>query len=246
MHETWIRPDWPAAASVRAVTTTRSGGVSQGPYACLNLGDHVGDDPEAVRENRARLETALKLPATPFWLQQVHGTRVVEAAAIAAPATADAVYARNPGVVCAVLTADCLPVLLCDRAGQRVAAAHAGWRGLAAGVIEAAVAAMQVPARDLLAWLGPAISSAAYSVGEDVRQAFMANSAGAETAFGPAEGGRWHADLYMLARQRLAACGVSEVYGGGWCTWKDARRFYSYRRDGTTGRMANLIWLEPE
>lgn len=241
----WIVPDWPAPAGVRALLTTRSGGVSVAPYASLNLGDHVGDDPAAVAANRLRLRRVLVGAGDPVWLEQVHGTRVVDAAlerAGAAPAKADAAFARRPGVCCVVMTADCLPVLFCDTAGSVVAAAHAGWRGLCAGVLEQTVAAMAVPACTLLAYLGPAIGPQAFVVGDEVRAAFVAHDALAAAAFSPQAAGKWLADIYLLARQRLAACGVDQVYGGTWCTVSDADRFFSYRRDGRTGRMASLIW----
>jgi YfiH family protein len=241
-----IRPDWPAPAQVRACSTTRAGGVSRGGYASLNLADHVGDDPACVARNRQRLVERLSLPAAPVWLRQVHGVTVVDAGQFDAPAGADASVAAQAGVVCAVLTADCLPLLLCDRRGTRVAAAHAGWRGLAAGVIEATVAAMACPAGELLVWLGPAISGQAYVVGDEVRAAFVSHEAAATQAFRPAPDGGWQADLYALARQRLAALGVTAVYGGTHCTFREAARFYSYRRDGArSGRMASLIWLQP-
>jgi len=242
--EDWIVPDWPVPAAVRAVTTTRQGGVSKGCYASMNPADHVGDDPAAVSANREILQQALGLPAQPLWLQQVHGTAVVNAATVGSPVQADAAYSTQAGVVCAVLTADCLPVLLADKTGQCVAAIHAGWRGLLAGVIEQSVSAMGRPDGDLLAWLGPAIGPAAFQVGDEVRDAFMAHDALATVAFRQAADGKWFADLYQLARQRLAGCGVTAVYGGGYCSYTDAARFYSYRRDGTTGRMATLIWLE--
>jgi len=240
----WIVPDWPAPAGVRAVTTTRRGGVSSGPWATLNLAEHVGDDPAAVAANRDRLRVRQDLPQAPCWLQQVHGVRVIDVADPAAGGGADAAVAHAPGPVCAVLTADCLPVLFCDRAGTTVAAAHAGWRGLVAGVLEQTVAALGRPGSELLAWLGPAIGPAAYTVGDEVRTAFVAHTAAATAAFRPAAGG-WHADLYVLARQRLAGCGVTAVSGGGFCTFHEPERFFSYRRDGVTGRMASLVWLEP-
>lgn len=239
----WIVPDWPAPAWVKSVSTTRTGGVSTGAYASLNLAAHVGDTPQHVAGNRARLRTALALPAEPLWLSQIHGRGVVAAESAVADAEGDAAVSRTAGRVCAVLTADCLPVLLCDRAGACVGAAHAGWRGLAGGVIEATVAALGVPADSLIAWLGPAIGPRAFEVGDEVRAAFIAHDAGAAAAFQP-HGGRWHADIYRLARQRLAALGVAEVYGGGRCTYTEAARFYSYRRDGATGRMATLIWMD--
>lgn len=239
----WISPDWPAPSWVRAVTTTRSGGNSHGPYASMNLAMHVADDPAAVAANRAYLREALALPAEPVWLQQVHGRDIVSADHAAQGVEGDGTVSCTPGTVCAVLTADCLPVLLCDRAGTRIGAAHAGWRGLADGVIEATVATLNRPGSDLMAWLGPAIGPRAFEVGDEVRSTFVANDPAAAVAFQP-HGERWHADLYRLANQRLAALGITEVHGGEWCTFEDSARFYSYRRDGATGRMATLIWLE--
>lgn len=241
----FIRPDWPAPANVHAITTTRAGGVSAGSYASFNLGDHVGDDPRAVSENRARLRKHLGLPADPVWLAQVHGNTAVDAAAVAAGATADASFATRRGVVCAVLTADCLPVFLCDRAGTRIGIAHAGWRGLVAGVIESTVAAMNAPRGELMAWLGPAIGPAAFEVGPEVRAAFTDRDPGASCAFQAGKAGRWFADIYQLARRRLHTLGVHAVHGGDLCTFTDAARFYSYRRDGACGRMASLIWMAP-
>ena len=243
MSETWIVPDWPAPDTVLALTTTRTGGVSGGPWAGLNLADHVGDAPGAVEHNRIRLGEALGLPASPCWLQQVHGNRVVDAAETGVPVQADGAWTGRHGAVCAVLTADCLPVLLCDRAATRVAAVHAGWRGLAAGIIEQAVHTLRLPGRELLAWLGPAIGADAYVVGDEVRGAFVGRQSRAAAAFRPALAGGWHADLYALARLRLTACGIATISGGDCCTHRDPERFYSYRRDGVTGRMATLIWL---
>jgi len=241
----WIEPDWPAPVRVRAVSTTRIGGESRGPYASLNLGDHVGDDPAAVAANRRLVRQRLDLPAEPRWLRQVHGCTVAGAHADALRCEADAAVAFGPGAVCAVLTADCLPLLLCDRAGTRVAAVHAGWRGLAGGVVEAAVKRLAVEPEDLLVWLGPAIGSAAFEVGGEVRERFLETSGTvAADAFRPVALGKWLADLYLLARLRLAAIGVRAVFGGGLCTWADPERFFSYRRDGATGRMASLIWLQ--
>lgn len=239
----WIIPDWPAPSWVRAVSTTRAGGVSDGAYASLNLALHVADDPQAVAENRRRLHAALALPAEPVWLAQVHGCGIVDAGSSAPGIEGDGAVGRAPGHVCVVMTADCLPLLLCDRAGTCVAAAHAGWRGLADGVIEAAVAALGLPGNSLIAWLGPAIGPQAFEVGDEVRAAFVARNPAAAEAFQP-HGERWHADIYRLAHQRLAALGITDVYGGGLCTYADAARFYSYRRDGATGRMATLIWME--
>jgi len=243
-NSTFIIPDWPAPAGVRAVSTTRAGGGSAVPYDSLNLGDHVGDAPDAVAGNRARVRQSLQLPTEPCWLQQVHGNCAVAAETTDAPCQADACYTQQPGVVCAVLTADCLPLLLCDRAGTRVAAVHAGWRGLANGVIESALEGFGAVGGEILAWLGPAIGPRAFEVGDEVRAEFVAHDARAVAAFQPARAGHWYADLYTLARQRLTACAVSAVYGGDYCTYTDAARFFSYRRDGSTGRMASLIWLE--
>lgn len=242
MSDAWIVPDWPAPARVRALSTTRAGGVSVAPYDSLNLGTHVGDDAANVAANRAQVRRIV--PSEPAWLNQVHGTAVVDAAAVAGVPDADASVSRTPGAVCVVMTADCLPVLLCDRAGSVVGAAHAGWRGLHGGVIEATVAAMQVAPADVIAWLGPAIGPTAFEVGDEVRAAFVATDAIADAAFKPAgQPGKWLADIYLLARQRLAALGVTAVYGGDCCTVSESRRFFSYRRDGVTGRMGTLVWL---
>lgn len=238
----FIVPDWPAPANVRALQTTRTSGVSPAPWAGFNLGDHVGDDPARVAANRAELRR--HLPAEPAWLTQVHGIAAVDAENCPKSMRADASFARRPNVVCAIMTADCLPVLFCDRAGTVVAAAHAGWRGLVAGVLEATVAAMKVPAGEILAWLGPAIGPQAFEVGDEVRAAFIAHDPSAAGAFVPHGAGKWLADIYTLAKQRLANAGVSAVYGGGRCTVSEAETFFSYRRDGVTGRMASLVWLE--
>ena len=239
----FILPDWPAPANVRAAVTIRAGGVSRRPYDTFNLATHVGDDPSAVRENRARLRTALALPAEPLWLKQVHGVVVVDAAQGGAEPEADGAFAAQPGAVCAVLTADCLPVLLCNREGTKVAALHAGWRGLVGGVIEAGVKAMGIPGNELLAWLGPAIGPVSFEIGPEVRTAFMEHDAQAAQAFRAAREGKYLADIYLLARQQLQSLGVTAVYGGGFCTVTERARFFSYRRDGATGRMASLIWL---
>jgi len=238
----FIKPEWPAPAGIRALATTRAGGASRPPFDSLNLGGHVGDDPAAVLRNRETLRAFL--PAEPKWLEQVHGTAVAVADSMSGPVKADAAVAFQPGTVCAVLTADCLPVLFCDRRGTRVAAAHAGWRGLAAGVLEASVAAMQCDPADILAWLGPAIGPQAFEVGGEVREVFVRDLSEAHAAFVASQPGKWLADIYELARLRLARAGVRQVYGGGFCTHADAARFYSYRRDKTTGRMASLIWRE--
>jgi YfiH family protein len=238
----WIVPDWPAPRRVRALITTRAGGASRGAWAGLNLGAGSGDDAGDVARNRASL--AQWLPAEPLWLRQVLGTAVVEADDADENPEADAAVARRPGRVCAVLSADCLPLLLCDEAGMVVAAAHAGWRGLCSGVIGATVRAMGRPPETLLAYLGPAIGPAAYEVGAEVRQAFVAADPQADAAFTPGKPGKFYADLYALARMRLAESGVTRVHGGGYCTYAERERFYSYRRDGATGRMASLIWME--
>jgi hypothetical protein len=237
-----IVPEWPAPANVRALTTTRRRGRSRGPYADFNLADHVGDDPAAVAANRARLR--LHLPAEPLWLRQVHGTRCVVAEESAPGCEADACVSFRPGTVCAVLTADCLPVLFCDVGGKIVAAAHAGWRGLAAGVLESTVAAMRCPAADILAWLGPAIGPQAFEVGDEVRAAFVAHDAAALAAFSPHGAGKWLCDIHELARQRLAALGIRRIVSADFCTVTESERYFSYRRDGTTGRMASLVWLD--
>lgn len=255
MHPDWIVPDWPAPANVRAFMTTRAGGVSQAPWDTLNPASHVGDNPHDVAENRRILRA--DLPSEPLWLNQVHGTCVADAPSIKGgegPAReipcADASLSRQPGQVCAVLTADCLPVLFCDCAGTVVAAAHAGWRGLAAGVLEETVARMAVPSGEILAWLGAAIGPDVFEVGDEVREAFISQHPLAAVAFRPSLPGtldeapkKWLADIYALARIRLAAVGVEAVYGGGLCTYSDVR-FYSYRREQMTGRMASLIWIE--
>lgn len=233
-------PDWPAPPNVRAWVTERG---SAARYGTLNLATHVGDDSRVVAANRGRLCAALGLAAEPRWLEQVHGTRVLDLDRDEPAPTDGAVTARH-GVVCAVLTADCLPVLLSDRAGRRVGVAHAGWRGLLNGVLPAAVAALRSDPRDVVAWLGPAIGQAAYEVGADVRDAFVSLSPAAERRFAPNSRGRWQADLYGLARDALAAAGVSAVLGGGFCTYTEAARFFSHRREAPCGRMASLIWLD--
>lgn len=237
-------PDWPAPASVMAASTTRAGGCSQAPRDSLNLAHHVGDLPASVKQNRQRLREQLQLPAEPCWLDQVHGTIVVDAAVCQSGAQADASYAEQPGAVCAVMTADCLPVLFCNRQGNFVAAAHAGWRGLVDGVLEAVVQQYRGSAGDLLVWLGPAISVKAFEVGPEVRDRFCAIDAAAAAAFRPGNGDRWYADIYQLARQRLTRLGIEQVWGGDHCTWQEKDRFYSYRRESVTGRQASLIWLK--
>jgi len=243
-HESvqWMRPDWPVAANVHAGTSLRYGGISVAPYASLNLGLHVGDDPRVVAKNRRRLA----LPAEPRWLSQVHSASIIDAAA---PPTgdilpaADGAFTHRAGIICAVMTADCLPLLLCDTKGTRVAAVHAGWRGLANGVIEAGVVALGIMPEEILAWLGPAIGAKAYEVGDEVRAAFVERDATAEGAFVASKPGYWMMDIYALARLRLAACGIEAVYGGTQCTFSQPEEYFSYRRDGTTGRMVTAIWF---
>lgn len=237
----WLEADWPAPAGIVAGTSIRSGGVSGGNYESLNLGAHVGDNNRCVAENRRRLVQGLDLPAEPEWLEQVHGTAVVRDPQPASRPRADGMVTARRGVVCAVLTADCLPVLLCGKDGREVAAAHAGWRGLLAGVLENAVAALDAEPGDLIAWLGPAISQPAFEVGPEVRAQFVARDPGAAGHFAANGRGRWQADLYGLARQRLAAAGLRDVHGGGRCTFGEKDKFFSYRRDGQCGRMASLI-----
>ena len=241
-HPDWIVPDWPAPKCIRSLITTRNGGVSRGPCASFNLGLRTGDDPQAVAANRALLRELL--PQEPRWLKQVHGARVVAADSVTAPPEADASVARAPGTVCAIMIADCLPVLLTDRSGRIVAAAHAGWRGLAAGVVEATVRAMEVAPGEVLAYLGPCIGPGAFEVGVDVYEAFMKSDPIAQGAFRPLHPGKWLADLPGLTRQALARAGVSLIYGEPQCTYADSGRFFSYRRDPATGRMAALIWRE--
>lgn len=238
-----IEPDWPAPPGVRAAFTLRTGGVSAPPYDSFNCATHVGDAPHAVAENRARLRTVLELTDEPVWLEQVHGARaVVLAGAPVAPVVADAAITRERGRVCVVQVADCLPVLLAAGDGAAVGVAHAGWRGLAGGVLEAALGALGTPAAQVLAWLGPAIGPEHFEVGEEVRTAFVRADAAAAAAFSANARGRWQCDLYALARQRLRALGVHSIHGGPWCTYAQRDRFFSYRRDGRCGRMAALIW----
>ncbi len=241
-----IQPDWPAPDNVRAFTTTRTGGVSQGRYSSLNLAMHVGDQPQHVAQNRRRLRQLAGLPGEPVWLSQCHGNRVIELDANHSTGDpdpqADAAVSRQHGVVCAVLTADCLPLLMCDRNGEQVAAAHAGWRGLHAGIIANTVKAFQCNPQDLLVWLGPAIGPRVFEVGEDVYRAFAAKSPANRAAFESTGAQRWYGDLYQLARLELQALSVHAIYGGGRCTCSELDTFYSYRRDGETGRMASLIW----
>nr|WP_296254609.1 MULTISPECIES: peptidoglycan editing factor PgeF [unclassified Pseudomonas] len=236
----WLIPDWPAPVGIKACVTTRAGGVSAAPFDTFNLGDHVDDDPAAVAQNRWKLTSDLHVQ--PAWLKQVHGTNVVEALP-AQVMQADASWSRKPGVACTIMTADCLPALFCNRQGDQVAAAHAGWRGLAAGVLEATVDSFTAAPSEILVWLGPAIGPQAFEVGPEVREAFIATHPEAAEAFVPsANPGKFMADIYQLARLRLAAHGVRAVYGGGLSTYDD-ERFFSYRRGARTGRFASLVWI---
>ncbi|MGR8935062.1 MAG: peptidoglycan editing factor PgeF [Gammaproteobacteria bacterium] len=241
MNEFWLPAEWQAPPGIRALTTLRGGGASAAPFDSLNLAAHVGDDPLKVLENRRRIREELLLPGEPVWLEQVHGTRVVQADALQGLEQADAAFTTVKGVVCAVLIADCLPLLLCTQAGSAVAAVHAGWRGLLHGVIENAVAAL--PPEPLYAWLGPAIGAQRFEVGDEVHAAFIAKTPLYGAAFKAVARGKWLADIYCLARLALRTLGVDAVYGGGYCTVSDSARFFSYRRDGRTGRMATLIWI---
>lgn len=238
-----IKAAWPAPSHIHAYTTTRVGGFSQGHYAQLNLAAHVGDDIHTVTQNRDLIKTQLHLPQDPCWLTQVHGTQAVQADTTTGTPDADASFTHQPNTVCAVLTADCLPLLLCNEAGTVVAAIHAGWKGLAAGIIEATVAQLGVHADSLLAWLGPAIGPLAFEVGEAVRTALLADCPTGTSAFQIHEEGKWLCNLYQLAHLRLSQLGIDKIYGGEYCTFTQRDLFYSYRRDNTTGRMATLIWM---
>lgn len=242
----YLIPDWPAPKNVRAYSTTRQNGHSKPPYDSFNFSFSSGDNLEHVKANRQQLRNELHLSSEPFWIKQVHGNIVIDADhAIEAP-VGDASFSVLPNTICVISTADCLPVLFCNRAGNKVAAAHAGWRGLAAGVIEATLNALQIPPQDTLIWLGPAIGPKVFEVGEEVRQQFLQVDPAAVTAFIPSHNsGKWLADLYALAKQRLHRAHVTEIYGGNFCTYTDRERFFSYRRDqGKTGRMLSLIWFE--
>ena len=240
----YICPSWPAPSSVRAYVSTRIGGVSGAPFDGLNLGLHVQDDPLHVMQNRQLFASRVGMPDSIVWLNQVHGIDVAPLPCSVLPESADAAVSYTVNQVCAVLTADCLPVFFCNQAGTQVAVAHAGWRGLCAGVLESTLAKFDEK-EPVMAWLGPAIGPDAFEVGEEVREAFMSIIPDAEAAFKPAQQkGKWLGDLYLLAKQRLVAAGVTQIYGGDYCTFTDDERFYSYRRDGKTGRMASVIWID--
>lgn len=242
-----IKPDWPAPAHVKAYTTLRHGGVSVAPYDSFNLAQHVGDDPAHVEQNRAILKKMLNLPNEPIWLEQVHSTIALPATPENQGKTADAAFTNQANRICVVMTADCLPVFLCDRAGTHVAVIHAGWRGLANGVIENTLTMLNVPRENLMAYLGPAIGANAYEVGDEVRQFFLDAHSEAIHAFTPSPNQRWLADMYALARLRLRLEGVMDIYGGEYCTYSDKEQFFSYRRDGSkTGRMASLIYIDDQ
>jgi hypothetical protein len=239
-----LKPDWPCPPGVKACSSTRLGGVSLPPYDSLNLGQHVDDDAHAVAINRQRLQAIAGLPAEPLWLEQVHGTKVVDAKDWQNGCEADAIFSRQPGQVCAIMTADCLPVLFCDREGKQVAATHAGWRGLLNGILQQTVEQFDGPRSDVLAWLGPAIGPQQFEVGSEVYAAFGERYPEAKAAFKRVDETHFLADIYLLARQQLSALGISAVYGGEQCTVTEESLFFSYRRDGVTGRMASLIWIE--
>ena len=248
MHS-FIIPQWHAPACIKAFTTTRLGGYSSAPFDSLNLGINTGDDLNIVQQNRDELSSILSLPYDPMWLTQIHGTDVVVSEQWHQGIEADASVAfinqeAAASQVCAVLTADCLPVLFCDQKGSVVAAAHAGWRGLLNGVLENTIAAMGVPSAHVIAWFGPAISQTFFEVGPEVRNAFLLQDSGAANAFIKGDSDRWFADIYHLARRRLQQCGVSQIFGGELCSYRQSEMFYSYRRDQqSSGRMASLIWI---
>ena len=243
-NNAFLYPDWPAPANVKAVATTRLGGISAPPFDSLNLGKYTADDPTHVLANRRHLLTSLELTREPAWLKQVHGNRVIDAVSIVSEEKADASYSHQPGPICVVMAADCLPVLICDQQGSCVAAIHAGWRGLAEQVIAACIACLKPSASQLMAWLGPAIGPQAFEVGPEVREVFLTQDARYQSCFQPHQGDRWLADIYALARQQLTELGITAVYGGHWCTMTEYERFFSYRRNhDQSGRMATLIWL---
>ncbi|WP_273149929.1 peptidoglycan editing factor PgeF [Methylophaga thiooxydans] len=238
-----LTPDWPAPLNVKAVSTTRQGGFSQAPFDSMNVGTHVGDDASVVKKNRDQLKQLIHLPNSPLWLEQVHGTDVIHTSSWKKSSQADAIYSDQPNHVCAIMTADCLPVLFTDRQGTQVAAAHAGWRGLLNGVLENTVSQFTGAREDILVWLGPAIGPTQFEVGQEVYAAFTAYSQDAKQAFKVSDQTHYLADIYLLAKQRLSALGITQIYGGDFCTVTEKQRFFSYRRDGITGRMVSLIWI---
>lgn len=244
MTQNLILADWPAPANIKAMTTTRLNGASQGAYASFNVASHVADNTEHVAENRRLLRERLSLPAEPLWLDQVHGNHVYQADQPNTSRQADAVTTQQIDAICAILTADCLPLLLCNQQGTEVAAIHAGWRGLASGVIDKTVECMSSTSAELMVWLGPAIGPRAFEVGPEVQQQFCVQQTDSQQAFKPSGKDRYFADIYQLARLNLARLGVRQIYGGEYCSYSDSEHFYSYRRDGQTGRMASLIWIQ--
>ena len=240
----FIQPNWPAPKNIKAFTTTRVGGVSKIPYDSLNISTHVGDNANAVEKNRALLQQILALPNEPVWLTQTHSTEVVQAELAQPSVNADAAYTYQANIVCAVQTADCLPVLICNHAATFVAAIHAGWKGLGDGIIEKTIKTLNISSNELLVWLGPAIGPNQFEIGNDVYQLFTARDSNAKSCFKKIGTQKWLADIYALAKQRLQSCSVNAIYGGEFCTYTDQERFFSFRRDKTTGRMASLIWIE--
>ncbi len=246
MVDSILTVDWPAPKHIKAITTTRFGGQSMAPYDSLNFGDHVGDDLALVKSNRQTLIKTALLPEEPLWLKQTHSVQVIDAHQWQPDIEADAIISESANKICVVMTADCLPILMTDSSGTQVAAVHAGWRGLEAGIIENTLAKFKKPSSDIMVWLGPAIGSQAFEVGPEVKAAFVANNSIAEAAFTPSAANRFLADIFLLAKQRLSAQGVTAIYGGDHCTYREKERFFSYRRDGITGRMASLIWIADE
>ncbi len=243
-HPCWLAADWPAPPHIKAGTTTRQAGISARPYDCFNLAAHVGDAPRAVLHNRALLKELLALPDEPVWLRQTHGNRVAKLTGASQDIHADGAYTDKPSIICAVLTADCIPLLLCNRSGTEIAAIHVGWRGFGAGILAAALARFHCAAGELLAWTGPHISKEHYEVGEEVRQACLAINNQTKAAFSCKGSGRWLADLALLLRIGLEEGGVKRIYSSGRCTYRDEESLFSYRRDKATGRMASLIWMD--
>ena len=240
----WLPADWPVPENIHAGSTTRSGGISKSPYDSLNLAAHVGDDVKNVLHNRQLLINKLNLPAEPAWLEQVHGCRIIDPADATKKGQADGAYTRCANHVCVVLTADCLPLLICDRGGHETAAIHIGWRGYAKNIIAFAIKAFSQHPRNLLAWIGPCISAGYYEVGAEVREACMINNRESSDAFTPSRKGHWFADIQLLVRLQLRNCGLDNIFGGEYCTYRDRELFYSYRRDGITGRIASMIWMD--
>jgi len=248
-NKNWLVPNWPAPANIHAATTLRTGGVSKEHYSSLNPATHVNDLSKQVIQNRKIISDMLNLPAEPIWLEQIHSNHIVKAEKKGAPQQADASYSIESGVVCAVMTADCLPLLICSKDGKKIAAIHAGWRGLLSGVItnsiyELAKVSLNSKYDDLLVWLGPAIGPNCFEIGAEVREVFLEKSIRYENAFKPKTNGKYLADIYELARIELNTLGIFNIYGGNYCTMTEKDLFFSYRRDNQTGRMATLIWKD--